>query len=307
MVNGTVIRFADFELDSLSRELRRNGMQIHLQRQAFEILGLLVSRPGGLITRLEIRDRIWPDEAFGDIDSRLNFQIKNIRFALGDDPDNPIYIATVPKSGYKFIAPVEPASAQQPAEQAARPARVASVLDSLRLRSSQVLLFVLVGVLVVVTFSAVERFWHRGDTNASSVPPYYGRGDSTPAIASVTPIVPESTQRIVITGSGFGIQAPYERLDTPFIAIRNITGQWSAGRITPENADAVTLTVTNWTDSQITVEGFSGAFGRESKKFSAGDEIEVAVWNPQNGAGPSKFRLQVSQGPGSVPASVHPQ
>ncbi len=103
----TVIQFADFELDQDSRELRHNGVQIHLQPQAFEILVMLASRPRSLVTRLEIRDRLWPDQPFGDIDSRLNFQIKNIRSSLGDDRDNLIYIATVPKNGYKFIAPVE--------------------------------------------------------------------------------------------------------------------------------------------------------------------------------------------------------
>ena len=113
MLNGTVIQFADFELDLASRELRRSGVQVHLQRQAFGILVLLVSRPGTLVTRIEIRDKLWPNEAFGDIDSRLNFQIKNIRSALGDDPENPIYIATIPKSGYKFIAPVESVTPQR--------------------------------------------------------------------------------------------------------------------------------------------------------------------------------------------------
>jgi DNA-binding winged helix-turn-helix (wHTH) protein len=105
--NGSVIRFADFELDLKNRELRRNGVQIELQPQAFDILALLASRPGTLVTRAEVQSAIWPTEPFSDIHSRLNFQIKKIRQSLEDDPDNPIYIETVPKSGYKFIAPVQ--------------------------------------------------------------------------------------------------------------------------------------------------------------------------------------------------------
>ncbi len=105
--NGSVIRFADFELDLKNRELRRNRERLQLQPQAFDILVLLASRPGTLVTRVEIQSAIWPNEPFSDIHSRLNFQIKKIRQALDDDPENPTHIETVPKSGYKFIAPVQ--------------------------------------------------------------------------------------------------------------------------------------------------------------------------------------------------------
>ena len=303
MLNGTVIRFAECELDSESRELRRNGVQIHLQRQAFEILALLASRPGALVTRMEIRDKLWPNEAFGDIDSRLNFQIKNIRSALGDDPDNPVYIATVPKSGYKFIASVGLLPMPR-GEQATPPSRQVSVLDRLRSTPSRIWVLVAVVIVVIGGVVAVQRLLPRQEKNGSV------RADadrSVPSIGFVTAVLPMATQRIVITGSGFGIQASYTGLDTPFIAIRNKTGQWSAGRITPESADDVTLSVSNWTDSQITVEKFSGAYGTGTRRFNPGDEIEIAVWNPQNGAGPARFRLQVSEPPTAQPTAGHPQ
>lgn len=302
VLNGTVIRFADCELDSASRELRRNGVEIHLQRQAFEILVLLVSRPGALVTRMEIREKLWPNDAFSDIDSRLNFQIRNIRSALGDDPDHPVYIATVPKSGYKFIASVGFLPAPQRGEQATPPSRTVSLLDSLRSKPSQIWVLVVVVLAVVGGAVGVQRLLPKPEKDASVTADADRR---VPSIGSVTPVLPFATQRIVITGSGFGIQAPYTGLDTPFIAMRDKTGQWSAGRITPENADDVTLNVSKWTDSQIIVEGFSGAYGAGTRKLNPGDEIETAVWNPQNGAGPARFRLQVAEPPSAQPAAEH--
>lgn len=301
MLNGTVVQFADFELDLASRELRRNGVQVHLQRQAFGILVLLISRPGTLVTRIEIRDKLWPNEAFGDIDSRLNFQIKNIRSALGDDPENPIYIATIPKSGYKFIAPVESVAPPQRGEQTSPANRPPSVLDRVRTRPLQTWVIVLVIALVGGAVISQSRLWKR-DKNALATA---NAAAGAPSIASVTPVVALGSQRIVINGSGFGIQAPYTGLDTPFIAIRNNSKQWSAGRITPDSADDVTLNISNWTDSQITVEGFSGAYGSSTRKLNSGDDVEIAVWNPQSGAGPARFHLQVSAPPGAQPAAVH--
>jgi DNA-binding winged helix-turn-helix (wHTH) protein len=99
-----VVHFMDFEFDAANWELSRSGSQIHLQPQALKILAVLINRCGALVTRDELRQKMWPNQPFGDIDARLNFHIRNIRAALGDDPDNPTYIVTVPKLGYKFVA-----------------------------------------------------------------------------------------------------------------------------------------------------------------------------------------------------------
>lgn len=99
-----VVRFMDCELDAANWELRRSGSQIHLQPQAFEILAFLINRCGTLVTRSELRQKIWPNQVAGDLDGRLNFQMRKIRAALGDDAENPTYILTVPKVGYKFVA-----------------------------------------------------------------------------------------------------------------------------------------------------------------------------------------------------------
>ena len=102
-----ILRFGDFELDSHSGELRKRGIRISFQNQLFELLTLLVERPGELVTREDIRDRLWPGEEFGDLDHRLNIAINKIRQALQDSAEVPRFVETVPLRGYRFIAPVE--------------------------------------------------------------------------------------------------------------------------------------------------------------------------------------------------------
>ena len=113
-------------------------------------------------------------------------------------------------------------------------------------------------------------------------------------ITSVSPILPQRNQAIVIRGRGFGLHTPYRNADSPFIAIRDNTVRWAAGRIIPQNWDEVTLDVKSWEDTQIVVSGFSGAYGAGEWKLNPGDAIEVAVWNPQSGHGPATYRLTVS-------------
>jgi Tol biopolymer transport system component/DNA-binding winged helix-turn-helix (wHTH) protein len=101
------VRFGVFELDLQTGELRKSGVLLHLPPQPFKVLTLLASRPAQLVTREEIRDQIWGTETFVDFEHGLNFAIKKIRDTLGDDPETPRYIETVPRRGYRLIAPVE--------------------------------------------------------------------------------------------------------------------------------------------------------------------------------------------------------
>jgi len=91
----------------------------------------------------------------------------------------------------------------------------------------------------------------------------------------------------------------FHDLDTPFLTIADDTGRWAAGRITPENPDEVTLTVSTWTDTDIIVEGFSGLYGKHGWSLNPGDKLRVRVWNPQTGAGPAECVLTV--GPVGAP------
>src|ERR1041385_2336239 len=109
-----LIRFGPFELKLGSEELYRDGVAVKLPPQPFKVLALLATNAGQLVTREELQQQIWGEDTFVDFDKGLNFCIKQIREALGDDPRAPQYIETLPRRGYRFIAPVEIAAATSP-------------------------------------------------------------------------------------------------------------------------------------------------------------------------------------------------
>jgi DNA-binding winged helix-turn-helix (wHTH) protein/tetratricopeptide (TPR) repeat protein len=101
-----IIRFGLFEADLERRELRKNGVRFKLHDQPFEILTLLIERAGDIVTREEIRQRLWPGNTFVEFDNGLNVAMTKLRTALSDGADNPRFIETVPRRGYRFVAPV---------------------------------------------------------------------------------------------------------------------------------------------------------------------------------------------------------
>ncbi|MSO46423.1 MAG: hypothetical protein EXQ59_06635 [Acidobacteria bacterium] len=112
--NSGRLRFGAFELDVRSRELRTGTACIRLQEQPFEILRLMLERPGEVVTREELRQRLWPEGTFVDFEHSLNAAIKRLRAALGDEADNPRFVQTLPRRGYRFIGAFE-AEAKEPA------------------------------------------------------------------------------------------------------------------------------------------------------------------------------------------------
>src|SRR5258708_2085511 len=106
-------RFGPFQLDLRSHELRRDQARLKIPEQCFTVLLKLVERPGDLVTREELRKAVWPAETFVDFDTGLNKIVKQLRQILGDSVDAPTYIETVPKLGYRFVAPLLPAEAPQ--------------------------------------------------------------------------------------------------------------------------------------------------------------------------------------------------
>ena len=102
-----VVRFGVFELDLASEELRKNGVRVKLTEQPFQVLVTLLERPGELIKRDELKQKLWADDTFVDFDHSLNAAINKLREALGDSAGNPRFVETVPRRGYRFIAPVE--------------------------------------------------------------------------------------------------------------------------------------------------------------------------------------------------------
>src|ERR1700679_2832599 len=101
-----VVRFGTFEVSLHSGELRKAGLRIRVQQQPLKLLEVLLERPGEVVTREELRSRVWPNESFGDFDQAVNIAIAKLRSALGDSAENPRYIETLPKRGYRFIADV---------------------------------------------------------------------------------------------------------------------------------------------------------------------------------------------------------
>ncbi|MCP5110634.1 MAG: hypothetical protein GY953_07345, partial [bacterium] len=112
--NPRVLRFGIFEVDLRTRALRRNGLKVRLQDQPYRLLTLLLERSGEIVTREELREELWPNDEFGDFDLGLNTAVKKLRQALDDSAASPRWIETVPKIGYRFLAPVEGGSATAP-------------------------------------------------------------------------------------------------------------------------------------------------------------------------------------------------
>jgi len=102
----SAVRFGIYEVSFLSGELRKAGTKIRVQPQPLKLLEILVEYPGKVVTREELRTQVWPNESFGDFDQAVNVAIAKLRSALGDSAENPRYIETLPKRGYRFIADV---------------------------------------------------------------------------------------------------------------------------------------------------------------------------------------------------------
>ncbi len=109
---GRIVRFGVFEVDLAAGELRKKGAKVRLQEQPFQTLALLLARPGDVVTREELRQRLWPADTFVDFDHSLNTAVNKIREALGDSATSPRYVETLARRGYRFIAPVAGAEAE---------------------------------------------------------------------------------------------------------------------------------------------------------------------------------------------------
>src|SRR5215510_6188511 len=101
------VRFADFEVDFRAGELRKRGRRIRLQEQPFRVLSMLVERSGDVVSREELRQKLWPADTFVDFDHGLNSAVARLRETLNDSAEQPRYVETIPKRGYRFIAEIE--------------------------------------------------------------------------------------------------------------------------------------------------------------------------------------------------------
>ena len=126
--SARAIRFGVFELDLRSGELQKQGRKIRLEGQPVQILISLLENPGELVTREELHRKLWPADTFVNFETGLNAAVKRLRQALSDSADNPRFVETLPRRGYRFIAPIQivPLSEEVPAASASSPVTRAS-------------------------------------------------------------------------------------------------------------------------------------------------------------------------------------
>ena len=149
-VNAVQFRFGRFEFDLDTLQLRRSGVVVDLQSQPSRVLACLVQNTDRVVSREELRSAIWGQETFVDFDRGLNFCVSQIRSALKDDPANPVYIRTVPKQGYQFIAPVERMAPELASRHSGTPPRIEN-------RRAPVLVAVL--ILSLLGLSGLGAYW----------------------------------------------------------------------------------------------------------------------------------------------------
>jgi DNA-binding winged helix-turn-helix (wHTH) protein len=108
MARPSTVRFGAFELDLRAGELRRHGAAVNLHGQPIDVLALLLQKPGEVVTREELRRKLWSEDTFVDFEHGLNAAVKRLRAALGDDADAPRYVETIPRRGYRLIVATDP-------------------------------------------------------------------------------------------------------------------------------------------------------------------------------------------------------
>jgi TolB-like protein/DNA-binding winged helix-turn-helix (wHTH) protein/Tfp pilus assembly protein PilF len=181
-----ILRFGVFEVDLKACELRKHGLRLKLSEQPFQVLVLLLDKPGEIVTREELRARLWQGDTFVDFDHGLNNGVMRLREVLGDSSENPRFVETVPRRGYRFIAPVEeavptthsyapegttspPSHAEIPAPEITRPVPPESFLHwSPRRSARRFLISALVFLLAVVSIGVIwDRFRPAGNISAA--------------------------------------------------------------------------------------------------------------------------------------------
>jgi Tol biopolymer transport system component/DNA-binding winged helix-turn-helix (wHTH) protein len=163
--NSGFVRFGLYELDLAARELRKGGIRIKLQEQPFQVLAMLLERPGAVVTREELQKKLWPDGTFVDFDLNLNSAVKKLRQALNDDSENPRFVETLHRRGYRFIAPVNGGASSDQIQLIERDAISSTAPEPILIhptppplaRRKHLVLYIAVALLVLLM--AVAAYW----------------------------------------------------------------------------------------------------------------------------------------------------
>jgi DNA-binding winged helix-turn-helix (wHTH) protein len=216
---GRILRFGVFEANLEAGELRKNGLRVRLQEQPFQLLALLIERPEELVSREELRNKLWAADTFVDFDHSLNTAIKKIREALGDSAVNPRYVETVARRGYRFLAPVQTPVESVSESAITAPTGPAAVMHSeldvpLPHRGLIRVLFVLIQIMYLVFYLVALFHWQ---VIESAVDPFLRGAASEAALV------------LMLTTAGLGIPLrfyllsaaafDYQRLGEKFLRI----------------------------------------------------------------------------------------
>ena len=158
-MEDSIVRFGEFEFDLERKELRRNKALVRLQSQPALVLGVLLQRAGDVVSREELQTAIWGGDTFVDFEQGLNFCMTQIRAALGDDATRPLYVRTVPRRGYQFIAPVQ------------RPSNSPTPPPPPEARTSRGIIGWRVAAVLILSVAAVAAVWLRASRNARRAVP----------------------------------------------------------------------------------------------------------------------------------------
>ena len=187
-----VLRFGVFQVNVSAREIRKYGVRIRLPGQPFQILSILLERPGEVVTREEIRQRLWSSDTFVDFEHSLNSAMKKLRSALGDSPENSRYIETMPRVGYRFIAPIEEISeAKLSAVEASSPSTLVETAKGEEPRTGPGVYALGTAVVLVAVVVAVYFAWSRARVRLEHGSKVAGKTDAgVKGPESITPINP---------------------------------------------------------------------------------------------------------------------
>ncbi len=167
--NDRLVRFSIYELDRDSGELFKQGRKVKLQGQPFELLVALLDRHGEVLTREELRQRIWSSETAGDFDQGLNRAINKIRDALGDSAENPRFIETLPRRGYRFIGSIQEENRAAPAPAGPSPDHAGPSAGKAKQKSYRRAWFIAIGMAGVAAAAGVLVTWRM--THHPAAPP----------------------------------------------------------------------------------------------------------------------------------------
>jgi DNA-binding winged helix-turn-helix (wHTH) protein len=282
-----VISFEEFEVDFRSGELRRNGERIKLQEQPFQILQILLERPGELVTREELRKRVWPADTFVDFDHGLYSAMARLREALNDSAEAPRFIETRSRRGYRFICSIKETTVAKPRNPATDPEFVSTVDDSEAatrvtqlgqspaLRNGRQLLPWIILALVILAGIATWNFLRRAGESAARKPVTFRRLTDFVGLEEF-PAISSDGKSVAFTADISGTRHIWVRLlagGEP-LQITHDTGEHLYPRWTPDSALIIFYSPPQAGETQGTISevpALGGTHRRLTSSISGGD------------------------------------